>query len=239
MNDDGSFNGKRIDLLDIKGLNDKIHMSSKHTAIAKYVKMCEDVLDFKINKDISTEDNISNAYDVVKKFDKSILYDFDIDINCFSIDPIEANESLEYNFREYNIRGLKIPRGGWRNHETYCLIFLNGELISNYSDLLAYHDYFILPMEYDFKPTDEIEVMQFFNCNNNELEFKMTSDILNNRFHAEEITDDFNDPDEGLSYDADGRPIDTKEGMARHHIRVRSDIFHEFIDPIDLKIFAK
>lgn len=239
MNDDGSFNGKRIDLLDIKGLNDKIHMSSKHTAIAKYVKMCEDVLDFKINKDISTEDNISNAYDVVKKFDKSILYDFDIDINCFSIDPIEANESLEYNFREYNIRGLKIPRGGWRNHETYCLIFLNGELISNYSDLLAYHDYFILPMEYDFKPTDEIEVMQFFNCNNNELEFKMTSDILNNKFHAEEITDDFNDPDEVLSYDADGRPIDTKEGMARHHIRVRSDIFHEFIDPIDLKIFAK
>ena len=243
MNDDGTFTGKRIDLLETKGLDNSIGLDSKYLKILEYVGKANRFLSYEFKDNKLYNENIVDGTTAIDKYDATIYNPIiDTDIECFSIDPLEANESLEITFRDYNIRGLKIPRGKWKDHETYCMIFLNGELIENYSDLIAYHDYFILPMEYDFKPTDEIEIMHFKECNNNEIEFNLSTELLNKRFHIEEYDRDISEnanPDTFVAYNIDGDIVDPRKNGYAKAYRITTDIFHEFIDSSDLKIFAK
>lgn len=67
-----------------------------------------------------------------------------------------------------NTRGIEIPRMRFdEDHETYPLIFINGELVYNYDEMKVYANKLSLPIQSDFDPTDEIEIMYITGINNN------------------------------------------------------------------------
>ena len=79
---------------------------------------------------------------------------------------------------EFEEKGLKIPRMRFdKDHETYPMIFVNGELISNYNELKVYTNYLFLPIQNEFKVSDIIEVLYISGINNNEIPIGEFKDI--------------------------------------------------------------
>ena len=62
----------------------------------------------------------------------------------------EINEWLDKPIDYITRRGLKIPKMRYEDHETYVRVFLNGELINNYSEMYAAANYFFLPVNNNF-----------------------------------------------------------------------------------------
>ena len=82
---------------------------------------------------------------------------------------IEENNKRVMKRILINSRGIDIPRMRFdEDHETYPLIFLNGELIANYDELKVTSNKLFLPVIEDFDPTDEIEFLYITGINNNE-----------------------------------------------------------------------
>ena len=138
-------------------------------------------LDFTIDKKSTYEENMNKALDAVIDYNPALLnsaYKTFVDQHSFTGD--EANASLIYNFMYENRRGIKIPRKLYKDHETYFMLFVNGELDPRYSQTICYANFFFIPVEedFEFKETDIVEVLYFKNVNNNEIRFYLSDWLL-------------------------------------------------------------
>ena len=156
------------------------------------------------------KDNFDNGFDTVMNFNPLLLNDLTkSNIKSTVIYGKEVNKYLTQPFGTENRRGLKIPRYKFKDHETYVIVFLNGELIENYSEMYVASNYFLLPIDNDFANGDVIELLFFTYCDNNEIHFAITDNMLSK-------LEDCEDPE-----------------------FVKSELFKEYIRPEDTKIFAK
>lgn len=138
-------------------------------------------LNFSIDNSKVYEDNMSIALNAVMNYDVNLLNTlYHTSISSVSFGGSKANENLLYTFSYENRKGLKIPRERYNDHETYMMIFLNGELFSEYYKTICYANFFFIPVDSDFKfeENDTIEILYFKNVNNNEIRFYIDNEIL-------------------------------------------------------------
>lgn len=134
-------------------------------------------LDFEIKSTRLYEDNFTDALEKTIAFNPILLDDiYDRNLYCKTMTGEELNE-LFVTFNK--MEGIKIPRMGYDDHETYCIIMKNGELIPEYHNIIVTHNYLFLPLENKFNPTDRVEFVYFINVNNNEIEFTYNSEEFN------------------------------------------------------------
>ena len=138
-------------------------------------------LNFKIDNKSLFSENHDMAMDAIIKYNPALLnpaYKTAVDQVTFM--GKQANESLIYDFMYENRHGLKIPRKLYKDHETYFMLFVNGELYEGYSKTIAYANFFFIPVEDDFKfdESDIIEILYFKNVNNNEIRFYLSDWLL-------------------------------------------------------------
>jgi hypothetical protein len=274
MNEDGSFTGKVIkDIYDedigsngIMNLNGTVLLNYEEGEINDYILECKNFLDFVLSDKLSYEENMNNGFDAIMNYDVSIFNRLNhTNIKSTIVSGKEINRNLDIPVGNENRRGIKIPRHKFYNHETYCIVFLNGELIKQYSQMVVYHDLFFIPIEedYEFRDNDEIEFMYFLNCDNNEITFKLTDKILNTNMdtiHMEDagaFIDDYGTLADGtmeedisslgmakakLKYrfiTLDGIFMRDKDDTDIVLNKVKTDVFSQFIKPEDLVIFER
>lgn len=189
-----------------------VYINDHNTDAVEIVKKAIEPLDFEFNPSKIYEDNISEALDKIVDYNPMLLtglYHTFIDSKMFT--GKQANESLMFQFMYENKRGLKIPRKRYRDHETYVMVFLNGELYDRYYLMIAYANFFFIPVEegFEFEDTDRLEVLYFKNVNNNEIQFTFTEWIYKT-----------------LTYNT--------QNISFYDI----SIFKQFIKPDELKIFS-
>lgn len=168
------------------------------------VQMCLDALDYVFTDKKMYEDNISEGISKIVEFNPLLLKDaFHTNINSTLLTGKECNAYLDKAFDYETRKGLKIPRMKYNDHETYVIIFKNGELIENYCKLIAAPNYFFLPVENKFADADQIEFLYFTDVNNTEINFKVASGMLkkfkdydDDRFVSVEMFDKFIKHDE-------------------------------------------
>ena len=169
-------------------------------------------LDFEFTRDRTYEENIENALKTVIDYNPALLNDlYHTFVDQYTYTGKQANESLVYEFMYESRRGIKIPRKRYKDHETYFMLFVNGELFPYYSSTIAYANFFFVPVpeDYEFKETDIIEIVFYKYINNNEIRFYM---------------------DDWLS----SQMSDNEEDPRLTNISV----YEPFIKPKELKVFA-
>lgn len=145
-----------------------------------YIEEINDVLDFVIEDSKLYEDNFSDALNEVINFNPLLLNKLNktsVYMKCMT--GAEVNETLLVStFGNHN--GLRIPRMRFdKDRETYAIVFVNGEIIDNYCDMIALSNYFFIPRDGKFKDSDTIEVVYFLNIDNNELSYKYANQYIN------------------------------------------------------------
>ena len=170
-----------------------------------------EALDYEYTDSNLYEENYQNGFDAIMAFDPRIfnsLYHTNVYSRVFT--GAECNKNLTITFSYESRRGLKIPRYKYRSHETYVMVFVNGELLDTYYKMIAFANFFLVPMETEsFNSDDVVEILYFTNINNNEIEFELTDDMLEERFS------------------------DSSDDSA-----LTVDIFSQYIRPEELKIFC-
>jgi len=169
-------------------------------------------LDFTFLDDLTLDENIDKSINSVINFDVTLLNKlYHTSVDNITLTGEEANNALVYKFMYESRRGLKIPRKAYSHHETYFMIFVNGELFSEYYRTIAYANFFYIPLEDDFKFEDDdiVEISYFKYVNNNEIRFYL-SDWLIDQFKTNKFNASF----------------------------YNVDIFSKFIKSNELKIFA-
>lgn len=148
----------------------------------EYFKMFLEYLDYIYTDDNLYDENYNNALETVIKYNPLLfnnLYHTNIVSSCYS--GLEANEQLLLPWsNDESRKGLKIARDSLPKHESYVLVFENGELIEEYSNMIVYANFFFIPMEREFDDNAIIELLYFNEINNNEINFKLTSEMLGN-----------------------------------------------------------
>lgn len=180
----------------------------KNITDLEYVQNIFDPFDFDTDSSKNYNDNVSALIDSAIYYDASLLNDFyntNIESKIFSGKEINDNMT-EFN----NVRGYIINRNKYDYHESYIIIFLNGELIEEYNNLIVFPNHFFIPTNKVYNDTDKIEVLFFNKVNNNEIFFKMNSNILN---------EPLNDPSK--------------------YQDIETTIFSKYIEPSELKIFTR
>ena len=275
MNEDGTFDGKVIYGLGAENIGDSnimpiegtVLLDYKDAEINDYVLECMKCLDFILSDTLPYLDNMNNAIEAIINYDASIFNRLNhTNIESTVLSGKEANRNLNIPMGYETRRGLKIPRQKFYNHETFCMVFLNGELIEQYSKMIAYHDFFFIPIEddYEFNDNDEIELMYFLNCDNNEIRFKLSDYILTCKMDTvdmknmaaivseslEELMDGSMEDDISvgglnaakLKYKfitSDGMLLRDKSEATMIVNKIKTTIFSQFIRPEDLKIFER
>ena len=171
-----------------------------------------DPLEFIIDNSLTIDENLDNNLETVINYDVSLLNGLiHTSVDSYYIDGKKANEALIHTFMYEYRRGLKIPRKAYDNHETYFMIFVNGELFSEYYRTIVYANFFFIPIKNDFyfNDGDKIEIVYYKNVNNNEIRFALTDWLL------EQFTDN--------KYDAS---------------YFNANIFNKWIDDDELKVFC-
>ena len=164
--------------------------------------------DFNIDSEKNYNDNMLSLINSAIYYNTYLLNDFyDVNIKSKNFTGAEINDKMIEND---NIRGFIITRHKYENYESYIIIFLNGELIDEYNNLIVFPNYFFIPTNRIFNETDKIEVLYFNRINNNEINFRMNSSILN---------EPLNDP---LKYQD-----------------IETSIFSKYINESELKIFNR
>lgn len=212
------------------------------------VKKAITALDFKFKITDLYEDNINNALDDIIKYNPSLLNPlYHKFIDQYTFTGKQANESLIYQFMYESRRGIKIPRKRYKNHESYIMVFVNGELIENYYKMIAYANFFFIPIDDDFEfdEYDKVEVLFFKNVNNNEIRFKIDHWVNNEddyfgidledsgtsyyRFIAKDL-----DTGEYFSFSISGYLKENNEDPNFYDM----DVFRPFIRPKELQLFS-
>jgi hypothetical protein len=183
--------------------------ADKNSDIEKLIKDATDPLNYNFNNKDLYEANVTNGLSAIIQYNPLLLKDLiETNIKSVTYTGAELNARLNTPFANEHRRGLKIPRCKYSDHETYVIIFVNGELISNYSEMYAASNYFFLPINNDFSDGDIIEYLYFTDCDNNEIHFNITDNMLLKLKDSDEI--EF----------------------------VESELFKEYINFKDIKIFA-
>ena len=95
-----------------------------------------------------------------------------------------------------NLYTFTIQRMQHVNYTSYCMVYVNGELIDHYNKAKLFYDRICIPMEHEFNEFDEIELFYLNHCNNNELKFTIEEEngVINrycpslpNKFNREEL----------------------------------------------------
>ena len=110
-----------------------VYLNDRNDSAVEIVKRAIDPLDFDFTREKLQDDNIEDAVDKIIDYNPALLnplYHTYIDSKVFT--GKQANESLIYEFMYEKKRGIKIPRKRYKDHETYMMLFLNGELYENY-----------------------------------------------------------------------------------------------------------
>ena len=118
----------------------------------------------------------------VIKYDPSLLNSlYSTNINSIILTGDEANQRIT---EHSNNHGLVIQKNKYESHESYVLIFEDGELIEEYSNMIVYSNFFFIPIERLFNSNSQIELLYFNNINNNEIKFNSLpeSNIFTNRY---------------------------------------------------------
>ena len=137
-----------------------------------YMDKCVDNLDFEFNHNLSKTKNSKNISDGLAEYNPLLFNNvYDTRIRSITLSGVEANEKLTDSFIT-NKRGLKIPRK-YKDHESYALVFVNGELIETYSDMIVFPNYLFIPVDKEFAIFDSVEILFFNDINNNELRFTL------------------------------------------------------------------
>lgn len=132
-------------------------------------------LDFKYTDKDLYNNNFNNAYNNIIKYDPTLLNDlYYTNITSTVFTGEEANVRYNYNGKW----GLKISRNKFKNNESYAMIFEDGELLREYSDMIVFSNFLFIPMNRSFNPSSQIEVLYFNNINNNEIDFEMTENMV-------------------------------------------------------------
>jgi hypothetical protein len=273
MDEDGTFNGNNIENIifenigdsNIMNLEGSVLLDYRDAEIIDYITLAMQCLDFMLSDKLPYLDNMNNAIQAIVDYNVSMFNQLNhTNIESTVLSGEEVNRNLDIPLGAENRRGIKIPRQKFYNHETFCMIFLNGELIEQYSKMIAYHDFFFIPIEddYEFEDADEIEIMYFLNCDNNEINFKLTEYVMATKLgeaRLEGITallpNDLNEmmngsmqsninslDDAKLKYryiTTDGVYMQDKDPNEVYANVLKADIFSKFIRPEDLKIFEK
>lgn len=147
----------------------------------EFIRKSIDPLDFDFTKDKLYSENIQDALSHIVEYNPLLLngyYRTYIESRVFT--GSQANSSLIYQFMYEDRRGLKIPRKRYGDHESYFMLFVNGELFSEYYRTIAYANFFFIPVEpsFQFNLTDRIEVLYFKDVNNNEIRFQLSDWLL-------------------------------------------------------------
>jgi hypothetical protein len=145
------------------------------------LQMLIEALDYGFSDKLLYEENLDAGLDAIIKFNPLLLKDaYETKIHSTLLTGKECNAYLDKPYGYETRRGLKIPRMKYEDHETYVIIFKNGELIDSYSDMIATANYFFLPVKGNFNNSDEIELLYFTDVNNNEIHFMITENMISN-----------------------------------------------------------
>lgn len=157
-----------------------VYINDANEHLLELMNRAMDPLDFNYDIHKLQEENIQDAIEAIVNYNPLLLNDlYPTYIDSYSFTGSKCNEGLSYDFAYENRRGLKIPRKKWRDNETYCMVFLNGILHENYHQMIAYTNFFFLPVNGTFRDSDIIEVLYFKNVNNNEIRFGISEWLVN------------------------------------------------------------
>lgn len=150
-----------------------------------YLKLLDDLnkgLDFSYDIKKIFSNNLEESYNKIFEYNPLLFNElYKTDITSTVISGSEANRWLETPFTYESRKGLKLPRMKFKDHETYLMVFLNGELISTYSDMIVFPNFVFIPIENEFKDSDEIEILFFSKCNNNDFKFNIDEKSINKK----------------------------------------------------------
>lgn len=194
-----------------KKAQDYVKNGANNTTTKKYLDLACEGLDYEYTDTTSYDENYKNAFNVIMDYNPLFFNDeIHTTIKSTTVSGKTANESLTFPLGYEKRKGLKIPRYKYKNHETYVIVFLNGEIIDNYSEMYVAANYFYLPIDKNFANGDKIEFLFFTYCDNNEIHFDIVDTIL------KKLEDANKDPEV-----------------------ISSSLFEEYIRKKDIKIFAK
>ena len=217
----------------------------------KYVNDSINPLYFSYDDTKLYEDNKSDAFNTVMRYDVTLLnslYKTNIESKVFTGE--EANTLIRNNITKYGKRGLVISRSKYENHESYVMVFENGELLEEYSDMIVSSNYFFIPINRSFNNTTEIELLYFNKINNNEINFTLNSDIVDpidttnsasNDFNYIPLTDDIfliQDNQNSQYEDRQFTGIFSNNSSDFYYQSINTDIFKTIINKDELKIFS-
>ena len=158
---------------------DKFYLNTEDYYIKKYLYMCMKCLDYIFSDKLTYENNLDNALSAIMEYDPSLLNPlYKSNIHSEVLTGREANASMNYTLDYEGKRGLKITRNKYENHESYVIVFEDGELLKEYWNMGVYPNFFFIPMERDFDNNAQIELLYFNYIDNNEIEFNITDNMI-------------------------------------------------------------
>jgi len=213
------YANKILDYIHDKFIEPKTDDESKKRIndMEELLKISSNNLNYLFLDSYKYEENLNSGFNSIMNYDPLLLNDsIKTSIRSKSIRGSEANKYIiKEALKDYDKDGklykrdaLKITRCKYTDHESYVLIFLNGELIENYSEMYVTSNYFLLPLDEEFNSDDIIELLYFTDCDNNEIHFNITDNMIAKLEESD----------------------DTKF--------VKTDLFKEYIKSEDIKIFA-
>ena len=158
-------------------------LSSRKEVAISIINRIIEPLKFEFSNSKSNDQNLQDAFDSVLDYDVNLFNKlYKTSVESYTFTGAYCNENMVYKFMYEDRIGLKIPRKRYRHHETYFMMFVNGELIPNYYQTVCYANFFFIPTEPDFKfeDDDRIEILYFKYVNNNELRFFLSDWLLDN-----------------------------------------------------------
>lgn len=193
----------------INKILDHVKSGDKESDFGKMLSLANERLNYVYFDNLLYNENFNLGFRNIIHYNPLLLNDLtETTIKSTVVSGKKANESLTFALGNEKRKGLKIPRYKYKDHETYVIIFLNGELIDNYSEMYAASNYFFLPINEEFADGDIIEFLFFTYCDNNEIHFNITDNMIYKLGHSNDLQ------------------------------FYKSELFKEYIRPEDIKIFA-
>lgn len=174
----------------------------------------DEALNFEYDRKKYYDENMSDSINTIIDFDAKMFDKLGHSrVYSTTISGKTANDSLDFDLGDENRYGLKIPRWKFKNHETYTIVFVNGELAETYHKMIAYPNYFFMPVDGEFEEGDRIEFLFFTYVCNNEIHFENTEYV------------------QSLLEPCEHDGFESKFNIL--------EVFKQFIRPSDLKIFCQ
>lgn len=162
-NFDSDFYHQYYDTITNNAYYDSITNAKHH----KYLELAEN---FSLNNKNNGEEDLEYAV----TYDPSMLLDFyKSEISTTVLSGEEANENISNGI-------FKVHRNKAVNNESYCIVFVNGELMSTYHQMTFDANWQYIPCK-GFNSNDVVDLLYFNHCNNNTIKLSGYSGMVNFR----------------------------------------------------------